>query len=120
MTLDPSPGVEHGDEERVIPPPIRGAAIGGIEHRLDLRVFEVLHRRRASPLEGDTQDALTLLQSLGMPAREVAEEGVNRGESDVPRGGGVLPSVLQILEESDHVLCSDVFEVEHGHLAFLA
>jgi hypothetical protein len=118
--LDPSPGIEHGGEECVVPTSIRRAAIDTIQYRLDLDVFEILHRPRVSPLERDTEDTLALLQALGMLAGEVAEEGVNRGESNVPRGRAVIPGVLQILKESDHILGADVFEVEHGHLTSLA
>lgn len=110
--LDTRPGIEHDGEERVIAPTLGGAAVDRGQHGLDLVVLQVLHRARAAPLEGDGEDALTLIQSVGTSTRKIGEEGVNGREANIARGRAVPAFVLQMLKESHDLLGIEVVDVQ--------
>jgi hypothetical protein len=63
-------------------------------------------------LERAREDALALLEALGDPAGEVAEESVKGCQSDVAGRGLVSPVVLQMIEESKDKRRVEVINVE--------
>jgi hypothetical protein len=63
---------------------------------LDLGVLEVFDDARGAALERDREDALTLLEMLGMDAGDKSEEDVNGGQSDIPSRGQVPPCLLTV------------------------
>ena len=70
---------------------------------------------RGAALEGDREDALTLLEMLGMDAGDKPEEGVNGGQSDIPGRGPVAPCLLTVVQKGDDDVGRQGIEIQLGH-----
>ena len=115
--LDSRAGVEQRREEGIVASPVVGRAIDGAEDGGDLLVLQVLHGPGAGALEGEAQDALRVLEAVGMLGRDVPEEGVNRGQANIARRGPAVARGFEVLEEGCDGLGGEVREVErrpHG------
>ena len=66
------------------------------------------------PFEGDVQDALRARQLLRLVGGHIAEKGVQGRQADIPGGHGIVPRVLQVLQEGDHVLGLNIGQIQVG------
>jgi hypothetical protein len=110
--LHAGPRVEEREEECVIAAAVGSCAVGSVEEGPDLAGFEILDEARARPLEGHGEDALAELEVLRMTRGGVACEGVDGGETGVPRRCAVVSVGLEVVEELEDGINPEVAEVE--------
>ena len=113
--LNPCTGVEHGGEQGIVATPRGRGPLNRGEHRLDFGEFEILDGSRARTFERNGQNALALLKSVRMLRRTVPEEGVNRCQPHVASGGKIVPLDLKVVQEVEHVLRTEILEIQLGH-----
>lgn len=113
--LDASAGIKHRGEQCVITAPVARGAIDRQQGGLDLVVLEVFDDARGAALEGDREDALTLLEMLGMDARDKPEEGVNGGQSDIPGRGPVAAGLLTVVQKGHDDVGRQGIEIQLGN-----
>ncbi len=82
---------------------------------LDLGVLEIFDHARGAALERNREDALTLLEMLGMHAGDKPEEGVNGGQTDIPGRRPVMSGLLAVVQEGDDDVGRQRVEIQLGH-----
>ena len=112
---NPRARVEHARQERVITVTIGRGPIDRREHRLDLGEIRGTNRTRARALERHGQNALTMLNALGVLCRTVTKERVNRREPHVARGGDIVAFDVEIMKEVKHFLRAEMVHIQLGH-----
>jgi len=110
--LDPRARIEQRRHERVVAAPVARRAIDAPKDGGDLLVLQVLHGPGAGALEGEAQDALRVLEAVGMLGRDVPEEGVDGGQADIARRGSAVAHRFEVLEEGRDGVGVEVREVE--------
>jgi len=110
--LDACAGVEERQQQHMIAPPVRSRTLRRGEDGRDLTGLQILDQPRSRALERDRHEALTEVQVLRTRRRHKPGEGVDRGESGVPRRRAVPALAFQVLEKGDDRLRRDVLEVE--------
>src|SRR3990172_5975473 len=113
--MDPGAGVEHGGQNGIIAAAVRGGPIDCRQNRLDLVVLHILHLPGAGSFKGYAENPLSKLQSVGDPARKIAEECMDGREAHVAGGGAVAALLLQMQKKGEDLLSSDVVDVQLGH-----
>ena len=83
----------------MIAPAGPGLLVAGGEQRVRLWVGEVGQQPSFGAFGGDRQDALDAAGVLGVAQREVAEQGVDRGEPVVPGRRAVASLAFQVVQE---------------------
>ena len=96
---DPQPGVDGGEQERVVTPPVPRAPVGCGGERLGFPAGQPGDGRLAGALGRDRQDLRDLLGVLGIVQRRVAEEGADRGQPRVAGRDAAAPFFFQVGEE---------------------
>jgi hypothetical protein len=111
--LGTRPCVEHHRQQDVVSLPTKSAAVDGREHRLDFLIFEVLHGLDASAFEGYAEDSLAVFEIPGVLGGEKAKEGMDGGEAHIAGGRGIVAFSLEVIEEGDNFVRSDVGDIQH-------
>jgi hypothetical protein len=88
---DPQPGVDGGEQERVITPAVPRVPVGCGGERLGFRPGQPGDGRLAGPLGGDRQDLRDQLGMLGVVQGSVAEERPDRGQPGVAGRDAAAP-----------------------------
>jgi hypothetical protein len=65
--------------------------------------------------EGNREDALRLLEMLGMYAGNQPEEGMNGGQTDIASRGPVAPWLLTVVQKGDDDVGRQGIEIQLGH-----
>jgi hypothetical protein len=110
-------GVEHRRQQGVIAAASAGRAIDTGQHGGDLLVLEVGDGPRPRALEGDREDALSLVEIGRLLGGQKASEGVDRGQPDIPGGREYLALLLEVLQERHDVLHREIGDVERDDRA---
>ena len=77
-----------------------------------LLALEVVHGGFGGPFGRDSEDTLAQIEGHRVPACDVSEEGMQSCEACVASGNGVLSVVLQVLEESENGIDTEIGEGE--------
>ena len=77
-------------------------------------MLEILDGPRPGPLEGDAQDALGVLQPVGMLRGEKAEEGVEGRQPDVARAHGAVAGRFEVREKGNDHVGGEIVDIEDG------
>lgn len=96
-------GVEHQRQQQVISAPRCAGLVNELQSGAQLVSFEIFDDAVGASLEGDAQDALSLLDVLGVLAAQILKEAVNSGQAHVASGRGVMPSVFEAVEEGGDI-----------------
>ena len=96
---DPQPGVDGGEQERVITPAVPRVPVGCGGERLGFRAGQPGDGRLGGPFGGDRQDLRDQLGMLGIVQRRVAEERADRGQPRVAGRDAAAPLFFQVGEE---------------------
>jgi hypothetical protein len=115
--LDPSAGVKHGSEERVVTPSQGSCPIYDLEDRLEFLEFQVFYRLGPSSLERYAKKSLTLFEVIRESTCEVAKESVDGCKSDVAGCGTVAAYIFQMLKKGHDLIGIKIVNVQHNHLA---
>jgi hypothetical protein len=90
----------------------------GGQNRLDLVVFQILHRALACSFKGNAKDLLALLQSVREASCEIAEEAVDGCKAHIARCRSILPSIFETLKKTYETLPSKILEVQRSNVPF--
>lgn len=88
------------------------APVYRIEHRADLVTLEIFDGLSSGSLDGDGKKTLAQLEMLGVRSRDETDKGVDGGQSCVARRRFVVSLGLQMIQEGDESLGSQMHEVE--------
>ena len=67
---------------------------------------------QTGPLHGDGKNAAVLLGARDVVTEQMLHEAVDGGESAVPGGRGVAAVSLEVIQEGQHDLMTDVLEAQ--------
>ena len=60
------------------------------------------------------QDPLRARQLLRLAGGHIAEKGMEGRQAHIPGGHGIVPRVLQVLQEGDHVFGLNIDQIQRG------
>ena len=96
---DAQPGLDGGEQQRVVAPAGPCRSVRGVEQRLRLGRREERDGAFLGAFARDREHALGQRGVLGVPQRAVVKERVDRGEPDVAGAGGVPALLLEVLKK---------------------
>ena len=111
------PGLDRGQQQRVVASAGPGRAVGSVEQRVDLGSSRKVTSARSAALGRDREHALDVLGVFGVAERGVSEQRVDRRQAGVAGADAVAALVLEVVEERGDQRRVEVADVELAGLA---
>ena len=96
---DPQPGLDRGQQQRVVAAAGPDVTVGRGEQRVDLLVGEVGDERAVESFGGEREHPLDHRGIFGVLERRVAKQRPDRGEANVAGARAVAAFLFEVIEE---------------------
>ena len=106
----PKPGLHRGEDEGVVAPSRPRVSIRCRKQRIDLRAAEKADQLARESLARDGEHSLDLRCMGRQLERRVAEEGMDRGQSQIAASNAHAAAGLELIEERGDQRCVDLLE----------
>jgi len=111
--LHPSTGVEHQGKQRVVALSTWTSSVNALKKSLNLSTIQVLDWHITSAaLETDVDHSLEPTEVFRVLGREETSKHVDRAEARIARGDTVMPFSFEELQEPNHTVRCEVFDLK--------